>query len=368
MSNINAAAQRRIQELLNDLVERGIERGIQVAAYLNGKLVIDAWAGIADPASGREVTGDTLFPVFSAGKGIAATAIHILYEQGKLDYDTPIAACWPEFGRHGKERITLRQALSHTAGIPQMPLCHNISEVCDWELMCRKIADLRPLWEPGTKTFYHAITFSWIIGETARRLDGRNISDIIQDEICRPLGIDSIFTGIPDSRENLVAALDVPTAKPDDKPQPADPVAMQSIPEWVCPLEMFMNNPLVRRACIPASNGIMSARGIARHYAALIANGVDGMRLLSPETIRAATMLTSPSGIPVSELPGKFGLGYALYGPDENYGQSFGHGGYGGTVGSADAKTGLAIGVTKNRTNTAAPNLADEIRAVLGLQ
>lgn len=165
-----------------------------------------------------------------------------------------------------------------------MPLCHDVSEVCDWELMCRKIDDLRPLLEPGTKTFYHAITFSWIIGETARRLDGRNISAIIHDEICRPLGIDSIFTGIPDSRKNLVAAL------------------------------------------------------------------------------------TSPSGIPVSELPGKFGLGYALYGPDENYGQSFGHGGYGGTVGSADAKTGLAIGITKNRTNTAAPNLADEIRATLNLQ
>jgi CubicO group peptidase (beta-lactamase class C family) len=361
--NAKPSAQHRIQELLNDLVERGIERGIQVAAYLDGKLVIDAWAGIADPATGREVTGDTLFPVFSTGKGITATAIHILAEQGKLDYDTPIADCWPEFGRNGKDRITLRQALSHTAGIPHMPYSRDVSEVCDWDLMCRKIADLQPLWEPGTRTSYHAITFSWIVGETARRIDGRNISTIIQEEICRPLGIDSIFIGIPDTLSDKVAVLDVPDYGPDHQP----PVFDQSIPPWVCPLEVFMNNPEVRRACIPASNGIMNARGIARHYAAIIGNGVDGVRLLSPETLKAMTTLASPPGIPAAELPGKFGLGYGLYGPVENYGPIFGHGGYGGTVGTADTRTGLTVGVTKNRTNTAAPNILDEVRAALGL-
>ncbi|MFA6100872.1 MAG: serine hydrolase domain-containing protein [Victivallaceae bacterium] len=362
--DINSPAQQQIQSVLNDSVERGIERGIQVAAYLDGKLVIDAWAGIADPDTGREVTGDTLFPVFSAGKGITATAVHILAEQGKLDYDTPIAACWPEFGKHGKDRITLRQALSHTAGIPHMPFSKDVSEVCDWELMCRKIAGLQPLWEPGTKTSYHAITFSWIIGETARRLDGRDISTIIREEICRPLGINSIFIGIPDSLADQTATLDVPEYGPNQTP----PVFDQSIPSWVCPLEVFMNNPEVRRACIPASNGIMNARGIARHYAALIGNGVDGVRLLSPETILAATTLTSPAGIPVAELPNKFGLGYGLSGPDEDYGQIFGHGGYGGTVGIADRKTGLTLGVTRNRTYAGGSSMISEVRAALGLQ
>ncbi|MEI8246228.1 MAG: serine hydrolase domain-containing protein [Lentisphaerota bacterium] len=361
--SIDTPAQRYIQELLNDLVERNIDRGIQVAAYLNGRLVIDAWAGIADPSTGREVTGETLFPVFSAGKGITATAIHILAGQGKLDYDTPIAACWPEFGKHGKDRITLRQALSHTAGLPYMPFSKDVSEVCDWELMCRKIADLQPLWEPGAKTFYHAITFSWIVGETARRQDGRNISAIIQDEVCRPLGIDSIFIGIPDALADHVAMLDIPVYGPE---QPA-PVFDQSIPPWVCPLEVFMNDPEVRRACIPASNGIMNARGIARHYASLIRDGVEGVRLLSAEAVREATALTSPAGIPVAELPNKFGLGYGLYGPEENYGQIFGHGGYGGTVGIADARTGLTVGVTKNRTCAGTPNMVEKVRTALEL-
>jgi CubicO group peptidase (beta-lactamase class C family) len=366
--NINRSAQLQIQEILNDLVERGVERGIQVAAYLDGKLVIDAWAGIASPATGRKVTGDTMFPVFSASKGITATAIHILAEQGKLDYDTPIAACWPEFGKHGKDGITLRQALNHTSGIPQMPFSEDVSEICDWELMCRKIADLHPLWEPGSKVFYHAITFAWIIGETASRLDGRNISAIIQEEICRPLGINSIFIGIPDSLADQVAILDVPEINPDNEPEkPLDPVLGQSVPPWVCPLEAFMNKPEVRRACIPAANGVMNARGIARHYAALVGDGVDGVRLLSPETIRASTVLANPAGIPVSELPNKFGLGYILSGPDENYGQIFGHGGYGGTVGIADTQTGLTLGVTRNRTCTGTPNMLNEVRAALGL-
>jgi len=359
-----SAAQRRIQNLVDDLTERDIERGIQIAAYLDGELVIDACSGVADPATGRKVNGDTLFPVFSTGKGISATAIHILAEQKKLDYDTPIAECWPEFAQYGKENITLRQALCHVAGIPQLPKA-TIEELCDWNEMCRKTAELQPLWPPGSKTFYHAISFSWIIGETARRLDGRDFNTIVQEEICRPLGIDSLFLGIPAGAEAKVAVLDVP---PPDKPSPIadDPLVMLSIPPEVRPLEAFMNIPEIQRACIPATNGIMSAQAIARHYAALVSD-VDGIRLLSPEALRHATTLNAPVDTPVSELPNKFGLGYILSGPEAHRGQIFGHGGYGGAGGVADVKHKLAIGITKNRLHTASPDLNAEVYAALGL-
>ena len=113
--------QQRLQELLDQLVLDGGERGLQVAAYLDGKLVVDAWAGVADAASGRLVDGETLFPVFSSTKGLATTIAHRLVERNKLDYDMPIAKVWPAFGVRGKEHITLRQALTHSAGVPQMP-------------------------------------------------------------------------------------------------------------------------------------------------------------------------------------------------------------------------------------------------------
>ena len=114
----------RVQTVLDDLIGRGIEQGLQVAAYLDGKLVIDTWAGIADATTGRPVDGETLFPVWSTTKGITATVIHLLVERGLLDYDAPVARNWPEFGANGKQGITLRQVLAHTAGVPK---CRTVS-------------------------------------------------------------------------------------------------------------------------------------------------------------------------------------------------------------------------------------------------
>jgi len=135
-----ADVQTQVQTLLDDLVGRGVERGIQVAAYLDGRMVVDAWAGVADPATGRPVDGETLFTVFSCTKGVTATAIHQLADRGALDYDAPVASYWPEFGTHGKERITLRHVLSHTAGVPQMPPGGQPTDMCDWDRICHAIA------------------------------------------------------------------------------------------------------------------------------------------------------------------------------------------------------------------------------------
>jgi hypothetical protein len=147
--------QSRVQMLLDQLVERDIECGLQAAAYFNGELIVDAWAGVADPASGRKVEAETLFTVWSCGKGVAATIIHLLVERGLLTYDTPLASVWPEFGTHGKQAITMRHVLTHTAGIPQIPDGISPADLLDWATMCRRVADLEPLWPPGTAMAYH---------------------------------------------------------------------------------------------------------------------------------------------------------------------------------------------------------------------
>src|SRR5262249_31510267 len=196
------------QALIDDLVGRDVERGLQVAAYHDGNLVVDAWSGLADAEARRPVGGDTLFCVFSCTKGITATVIHLLAERGRLDYDAPVARHWPEFERNGKAAITLRQVLSHTAGIPQVPDEIGPAEACDWERACRAIADLTPLWEPGTQTGYHAFTYGFILGEVARRVDGRAFDTIVREEISRPLNITSLYLGIPDQVEPRVATLE----------------------------------------------------------------------------------------------------------------------------------------------------------------
>src|SRR4051812_23033516 len=104
--------QTTIQAHLDELVASGEESGLQVAVYHHGNLVVDAWSGVADPTSGAPVTPDTLFTVFSVSKGITATALHVLAEQGKIAYDDPIAKHWPEFAQNGKAGTLVRHALS----------------------------------------------------------------------------------------------------------------------------------------------------------------------------------------------------------------------------------------------------------------
>lgn len=202
-----ADVQRHAQALLEALIAQGLEDGLQVAAYLHGQVVVDAWAGLADAATGRLVDGETLFTVFSSTKGITATAIHLLAERGQLDYDAPVARYWPEFAANGKARITVRQVLTHTAGIPQSPATATPAELCDWEAMCRAVAAHAPLWEPGTRTGYLARSFGWILGEVASRVDGRPLAQFVRDELCQPLGITDLYLGIPDAVESRVAPL-----------------------------------------------------------------------------------------------------------------------------------------------------------------
>ena len=330
--------QKKTEALLNRLVEEGKEQGVQVAAYLNGELVVDAWAGIADAATGCPVQGDTLFPVFSTTKGIAATIIHLLVERGQLNYETRIADVWPEFAANGKGEITVNQALCHTSAIPYMPHGLELSQIHDWDTICAAVAQLKPAWEPGTRPEYHAVTFGWIVGEVARRVDGRPFAQQVQEEICRPLGIKNLFMGIPDEVESRVAILDEIFDEPQKPPNPTEP---QAVSPHMWPLHTWMNRPDARRACLPASNGIMDARSIARHYAALLPGGVDGVALLPPERVRLATQFQG------TEYPMRVG-GYHFFGPFRETLGTFGHCGYGGSMGFADPKHRLAVGFTKN--------------------
>ncbi len=361
--------QAAVQAILDEAVQDNSESAVQVAAYLNGQRIVDAWAAPPD----LHVDGATLFPYFSTGKGIAATAVHRLVERGVLSWDDTIAQHWPEFAANGKEGITLRHALNHTAGLPMMP--DSADEVPDlsWSAMCAYLAAATPAHPPGAHRYYHGITYSWLIGETASRADGREFARIVSEEICQPLGITTHFFGLQDNfgvtvldAQKALPPTDAPTAPESPSAAaanpPPDPIAQHAIPAWVCPLEDWINRDDVRRACIPASNGFGSARDVALHYAALVGPGVHGVRLLQEHTIDQATQWnqTVDGAIPGN---GRWGLGYGLQGPDHNPGAVFGHGGYGGSTGFADRRYGLAVAVVKNRMGgTITGRIVDAIR------
>ena len=334
----------RVREELESLVRETNEIGLQVAAYLEGELVVDAWAGTADPATSRPVQGDSLFMSSSSSKGLAATCIHACADRLGLSYDMPIADVWPEFAAHGKEAATLRHALCHQTGVPQTPPGYRPGWLTDWDRMCRAIADLPPMFPPGSRTAYHSTTFGYIVGEVLRRVDGRPIAQFLTEEICAPLGIDAYF-GVPDDEMHRVAVL------VDGPPAPEEYMGRLVGEPAGCRVAEVFNQPAILQASIPGSGGVFSARGLARHYAMLAGFGELGeVRILPSSRVRKATELQSYDIDEIYRIRVRRGLGYRLgadCGPLASP-LAFGHVGGGGSFGYADPARRLAIGFTKN--------------------
>ena len=343
--------QQQVQEAIDQLVESGAERGLQVAVYRDGEQVVDAVAGVADPATGRPVTPDTPIYAYSVGKGATATVAHVLVERGLFGYDTPVVELWPEFGAHGKERATVRHVLTHTVGVPGIPADTTPEDLCDWDRMCEVIADSEPWWEPGTETAYHAYPFGYIVGEIVRRATGKKISQVLREEVAGPLGVaDELFFGVPESELGRLARLEDAegsaeflAAMPDDSP------FFKLGPRATTPTAEFGNRKDVLKADIPAG-GKMSARAMARMYAALLGE-VDGVRLIPPERLRE---ISAPAFTGVDQImgnPATWALGYSLGrladDPQETS-TAIAFGGVGGSFAYADTATGTTFALTKN--------------------
>jgi CubicO group peptidase (beta-lactamase class C family) len=363
--------QETIQALLDELVGSGEETGLQVAAYHRGELVVDAWAGVIDETTRQPVDTGSLFTVYSVSKGVTAIALHLLTERGKLDYDDPIAKHWPEFAANGKRGVLIRHALTHTAGLPKLPPGTGADEVLDWPAMCDRMAAEAPLWAPGERLCYHALTYGWIVGGVVERVDGRPFARVVEEELARPLGLDGLFFGVPNGELERAATM---REAPELLDQP--PGAIPDIAPPGSLSDAQMNRPAVRRACLPAYGLCANARSLAKLYASLIGDGVDGVRLLPAERVRAASELQVAADDASSGMPLRFALGFGLGGPDSAIGPrltAFGHGGYGGAHGYADPEFGLAVGLTKNRLVVNGPNVGatwrilHELRAALGI-
>jgi CubicO group peptidase (beta-lactamase class C family) len=346
-------AQQQVQQAIDQLVESGTERGIQVAVYRNGEQVVDAVAGVADPATGRPVTSATPFYNYSIVKGATSTVAHILAERGLFGYDTPVAELWPEFGAHGKQSVTMRHVLNHSAGVPGIPLDTTPEDLCDWDKMCAAIADAELWWEPGTKIGYHAYTFGYIVGEVVRRTTGNPISRVLREDVAGPLGVaDELYFGMPASEHHRLAVLeDAPGADDlDMSAMPQDLPMFKAGPMTLFPTAQLGNRTDILAADIPAG-GKTSARAIARMYAALL-DEVDGVRLLSPERLREATAVSASGVDAVFGMPTTWGLGYSIGLLGSTPGDTptaFGVGGAGGSFAYGDTATGIAFALTKNR-------------------
>jgi CubicO group peptidase (beta-lactamase class C family) len=338
-------------EFAANFADRG-ETGGGVCVVADGTVVAELWGGCSDAAGSRPWQRDTLVNVFSVGKGMTAVCTARLIGQGRLDADAPVARHWPEFGASGKDAITVRQLLSHQAGLPALRDRLPDGSQLDWAAMTGALAAEQPWWPPGSAHGYHVNTFGFLAGELIRRVTGRTIGTLLREEIARPLGAD-IHIGLPAREHHRVAEFRWPGELPDGPvhPDPSDGLLMSWLAYANPPgLSGFgvVNTAAWRAAEIPSANAHATAAGVARVYAALAGDGaIGGVRVVDAGALAAATAEQVYGADLVLRRPSRFGLGFQLTHRERSFGpgrRSFGHFGAGGSVGFCDPDAGIAVG------------------------
>ncbi len=337
--------------------------GGSASVYLDGKCVVDIWGGDARH-DGTPWESDTMSICFSGTKGVAATAVHILASEGRLDYDAPVADYWPEFACNGKETITVRQVLSHQAGLHKVvPLVDQLTDILDWDLIVGRLAETEPDFHPGTANGYHAITFGWLVGEIVHRVSGMSFSDFVQKRIVEPLDLDGLYIGEADTQMDRIADLvGIPPLRrngaaplPESYRAPAwmprGPVR-SLVKRGLTPAKMkeLFTHPAFWKACQPSMSGVCTARSLAKMYSALSLGGeMDGVRLVQPDIVRQAAEVQMKKRDKVVLYPLHWRLGY--HRADAfimDVPAAFGHFGTGGAGGWANPELGLSAALIHN--------------------
>ena len=340
----------------------GNEVGASLCVTLEGETVVDLWGGHRDREGLHPWERDTLANVDSPTQGITAIALHRLVDEGEVDLAAPVARYWPEFAQAGKQRVSVRQLLSHEAGLPAVRRPLAPEALYDWELVCEALAEQETWWEPGKRHGYHALTYGWLVGEVIRRVRGKSVGRVVREEIAGPLGVEFEIGFGPELDDRVAPLLAGPIhAAPDGSPAFDLAAAVRGDPEGLL-ARVFTNPPILdagsvntrawRAAEIPAANGHTNAHSLARIYAALANGGsVDGVRILSSEAVERARTEQVNGRDEVLPMPTRIGLGFFLSSEFEPLGPNpaaFFHSGAGGSLGMADPEHRLSLGYVMN--------------------
>jgi CubicO group peptidase (beta-lactamase class C family) len=350
-------------EFERNFLERG-EIGAAVAAYWRGEKVVDLWGGRRTPDGHEPWNEDTMVVVNSTTKGLAAMTTAVANSRGWIDYDARVADYWPEFAQNGKAAVTVRQLLSHEAGLVWLDEPLRVEDLRDLNYVAGVLARQRPAWEPGTRHGYHAMTIGLYMQELIRRVDPahRTLGRFFADEIARPLQIE-FYIGLPPEI-------------PDERLAPLKPfspmrgiAALRTTPfgmvvriAWPWSLlrkSMVLANLPVndRRALeveIPAGNGVGTARSIAKAYSAFAEGGAElGITRATFAHLTGVHDIEHPKDAVIG-LPSCMSLGFLRPGRSIEWGSSrraFGTPGAGGSFGFADPDSRLAFAYVMNNMN-----------------
>jgi CubicO group peptidase (beta-lactamase class C family) len=349
-------------------LDSGQEVGAAVAVYRDGRKVVDLWGGYRNGHTQAPWQQDTIVTVFSTTKGVAALAVAIAVSRGLIDYDAKVADYWPEFAQAGKGAVTVRQLLGHQAGLPAIKPPLTLADIADPEKLSKRIAAQAPLWPPGTRHGYHAITLGWYESELIRRADpqGRTLGRYFAEEIAAPLDLD-FYIGLPASVERNRVALLHPFAKRDAL------LGLNTLPPrlvaaFVNPFSLVgrattlaasvkdldaLNRDELRVLEMPGMNGMGTARSIAKLYGSAATGGSE--MGLSPAVRDALEGPAVPPTMGVRDKVMHFDTSYSLglgkptstfvFGSSD---RAYGWPGAGGSFGFADPETGIGFGYVMN--------------------
>ncbi|WP_063040611.1 serine hydrolase domain-containing protein [Nocardia pseudovaccinii] len=354
------------------------EIGAAVAVYAGDRPVVDLWAGHRDRRRTLPWERDTIVPVFSSTKGMAAFVVATMVSKGLLDYDEPVAKYWPEFAAQGKGTVTVRQLIDHQAGLSGLDTVVRLRQIADLDGLATILAAQRPAWRPGTRHGYHAITLGLYQGELVRRTDPehRTLGRIFAEEIAKPLDLD-FFIGLPAEQSMERIATLAATEGVDILRYERDiPVRIGA--------EIFakrglshaaLTNPRIgapvrasRRELLelemPGSNGVGNARSLAKTYGA--AAGRTGALPIEDavlDRLAAAAADDVPADDLVLHTKSRYHLGFRKSRGSFSFGsdkRAYGTTGLGGSFGFADPATGLGFGYSMNRLGLA---VLDDVRS-----
>ena len=349
-------------EFERNFVERG-EIGAAVSAYWRGEKVVDLWGGRRSPTGDEPWDEDTMVVVFSGTKGVSAMTVALANARGWLDYDAPISRYWPEFAQAGKEAITVRQLLGHEAGLVWLDEELSLEHLKDLDALARVLARQKPVWPPGTRHGYHAMTIGLYMQELVRRVDPehRTLGRVFRDEIAGPLGLD-FFIGLPAEipQDRIATVLQFSPARA-LRALPRTPPKMLFPVLWPWSLlrksllvlgDMNWNERRTLEVEVPAGNGVGTARALARLYSVFAEGGGElgiGAETMAKITANPRADLGKDA---ILHLPSYFSLGFSRPGPDVTFGASaraFGTPGAGGSFAFADPDARLGYAYVMNK-------------------
>lgn len=355
-------------EAVKDAFADPQERGAALCIRVGGETVVDLWAGVADKDGQQAWHSDTILNLYSCTKAFTAVAALQLVGEGKLDLDVPVARLWPEFAAAGKAHVTLRQLLSHRAGLPAIRHSLPPEALYDWQAMTAALAAEEPWWTPGEGHGYAPITYGWLVGEVLRRASGRRPGQLIVERTAKPLGLD-FHIGLADEEFPRVAHISRGKGQSGDAAVQRVLKVMMSEPQALT-TRAFTNPPSImtstnkpewRRMEQPAANGHGNARSLAGFYAGLLDGSLLDSALLAEMTREHSrgddrTLLTS-TRLGLGLMLDQAEVANATYGLGRH---AFGHPGAGGSIGFADPERELAFGFV---TNTLGPYVLMDPRA-----